>query len=174
MKSRKKIFWSYPAGTEHRDYQGDGPLLCGQGFDKHSKGCKSGLSSVAQSCPTLCDPMDCSTPGFPVHHQLPELAQTHVHWVGDAVQPLILCGPFLLLPSIFSSIRVFSNELVLHVRWLKYWSFSFSISSSGKSGVAAVKAVSETATAKIDQKSTNPFSSSQVHKETTIPSVPCS
>ena len=45
------------------------------------------FSSVAQSCPTLCDPVDCTTPGFPVHHQLPELAQTHVHWVGDAIQP---------------------------------------------------------------------------------------
>ena len=150
--SRKKKCWSYPAGIEHRDYQGDGPLLCGPGFHKHSKGCKSGpvqFSSVAQSCPTLCDPMDCSTPSFPVHYQLPELAQTHVHWVSDAIQPLILCGPFLLLPSIFSSVRVFSKESVLHIRWLKYWSFSFSISPSSKSGVAAVKNVSETAMAKI-------------------------
>ena len=87
------------------------------------------FSSVAQSCPTLCDPMDCSTPGFPVHHQLPELAQTHVHRVGDAIQPnhLILCHP-LLLPSIFPSIRVFSKESVLCIRWPKYWSFRFSIS----------------------------------------------
>ena len=89
------------------------------------------FSSVAQSCPTLWDPMDCSTPSFPVHYQLPELAQTQVHWVGDAIQPLILCGP-LLLPSIFSSIRVFSKESVLHIRWLKYWSFSFSISPSNE------------------------------------------
>ena len=101
------------------------------------------FSSVAQSCPTLWDPMDCSTPSFPVHYQLPELAQTH------AIQPLIFCGPLLLLPSIFSSIRVFSKESVLHIRWLKYWSFSFSISPSSKSGVAAVKDVSETAMAKI-------------------------
>ena len=63
--------------------------------------------SVAQSCPTLCDPMDCSTPGFPVLHHLPELAQTHVHGVGDAIC-LILCHPLLFLPSIFPSIRVFS------------------------------------------------------------------
>ena len=63
--------------------------------------------------PTLCDPMNCSTPGFPVLHILPELAQTHVHWVGDAIQPsnhLILYHPLLLLPSVFPSIRVFSNE----------------------------------------------------------------
>ena len=64
--------------------------------------------SVAQSCLTLCDPMDCSTSGFPVHHQLPELAQTHVHHVGDAISNhLILCCPLLLLPSIFPSIRGF-------------------------------------------------------------------
>ena len=80
--------------------------------------------SVAQSYPTLCNPMDYSTLGFPVHHQLLKLAQTHVHWVSDAIQP---SHPLLLLPSIFPSIRVFSNESVLHIRWPKYWSFSFSI-----------------------------------------------
>ena len=85
------------------------------------------FSSVPQSCTALCDLMDCSTPGFPVHHQLPELAQTHVYWVGDAIHHLILCRP-LLLPSSFPSIRVFSNELALHIRWLKYWSFSISLS----------------------------------------------
>ena len=88
------------------------------------------FSSVTQLCPTLCNPMDCSTPGFPVHHQLPELTQTHVHHITDAIQPSILCCP-LLLPSIFS-IRVFSNELVLHIRWPEYWSFSFSISPSNE------------------------------------------
>ena len=122
-------------------------------------------------------PMDYSTPGFPVHHQLLELAQTHVHWVGyphsfsqfscsvvsDSLWPhglqhtrlpcpsptpetyskssiksvmpsnrLILCCPLLLLPSIFSSIRVFSNESVLHIRWPNYWSFTFSISPSNE------------------------------------------
>ena len=66
------------------------------------------------------------TPGFPAHHQLLELAQTRVHWVGDAIQCLILCHP-LLLPSIFPSIRVFSSESVLHIRWPKYWNFSFGI-----------------------------------------------
>ena len=71
--------------------------------------------------------MDCSTPGFPVLHHLPELAQTHVHWVGDAIQlSLILCHPILLLPSIFPRIRVFSNESALHIRWQNYCSLSFS------------------------------------------------
>ena len=85
----------------------------------------SSSSSVNESCQFLCNPMDCSTPGFPVHHQLPELAQTH-----ELVMPsnhLILCHP-LLLPSIFPSIRVFSNESALCIRWPKYWSFSFNIS----------------------------------------------
>ena len=90
------------------------------------------FSSVAQSCPTLCDPMDCSTPGLPVHHQLPEFTQTHVHWVGDAIQPSHPLSspspPALNLPSI----KVFSNESALRIRWPKYWSFSFSISSSSE------------------------------------------
>ena len=85
------------------------------------------FSSVAQSCPTLCNPMNCSTPGLPVHHQLPEFTQTHVHRVGDAIQPFILCHPLLLLPPIPPSIRVFSNKSTLRMRWPKYWSFSFSI-----------------------------------------------
>ena len=77
-------------------------------------------SSVAQSCPTLCEPVDRSTPGFPVQHQLLELTQTHVHRVGDAILPSHLLSPSPL-PSIFPSIRVFSNEPVLHIRWPKYW-----------------------------------------------------
>ena len=93
-------------------------------------GCQ--FSSVAQSHSTLCNPMDCSIPGFPVHHQLPEHAQTHVHRVGDATQPLILCRPLLLLPSIFPSIRVFSNESAFLTTWPKCWSFSFSISTSNE------------------------------------------
>ena len=68
----------------------------------------------------------CSTSGFPVHHQLQELTQTHVHWVGDAIQPSHPLPSLLLLPSIFTSIRVFSKESVLHIRWPKYWSFGFS------------------------------------------------
>ena len=121
------------------------------------------FSSVAQSCPTLCDPMNRSTPGLPVHYQLPEFTQTHVHRVSDAIHShsimsdllfatpwtaahqtslsitnslsllkltsiksampfnhLILCHPLLLLPSVFPSIRVFSNESVFCIRWPKY------------------------------------------------------
>ena len=84
------------------------------------------FSSVAQLGLTLCDPMDCSTPGLPVHHQLMSI---------ESVMPsnhLILCCPLLSLPSIFPSIRVFSNESVLHMRWPKYWCFSFSISLSNE------------------------------------------
>ena len=78
--------------------------------------------------------MDCSTPGFPVHHQLPELTKSHVHQVSDAIQPshLILCHPLLLLLSIFPSIRVFSNESVCQIRWPNCFSFSFSISPSNE------------------------------------------
>ena len=85
-----------------------------------------------KSCLTLCDHMDCSTPGFPVHHQLTELTQIHVL---ESVMPsnhLILCRPLLLLPSIFPNIRVFSNESVLHIMWPKYWSFSCSTSPSNE------------------------------------------
>ena len=90
------------------------------------------FSSVAQSCLTLCDPMNHSTPGFPVHHQLAESTQTRVHWVVMPSNHLILCCPLLLLPSIFPSIRVFSNELALRIRWPNYWSFSFNISPSNE------------------------------------------
>ena len=86
--------------------------------------------SVAQSRPTLCDPMDCSTPGFPVAHQLLELAQTQSNELVMPSSHLILCRPLLLLPSILPSIRVSSNELALHIRWPKYWRFSFTISPS--------------------------------------------
>ena len=79
---------------------------------------------VTQPCQTLCDPMDCSTPGFPAHHQLLEFAQTQVHWVVMPSNHLILCRPILLLPSILPSIRVFPKESVLHIRWPKYWSFN--------------------------------------------------
>ena len=92
----------------------------------------SSVNSVAQSCLTLCNPMVCSSPGFPVHHQLSEPTQTHVHHVGDAIflsHPLSSPSP---PPSIFPSIRVFSNESVLRIRWPKYWSFSFSISPSNE------------------------------------------
>ena len=84
------------------------------------------LSSVAQLCLTLCDPMNRSTPGLPVHHQLPEFTQTHVHQVGDAIQPSHPLRPLFLLPPIPPSIKVFSNESTLCMRWPKYWSFIFS------------------------------------------------
>ena len=90
------------------------------------------FNSVAQLCLTLCDPMNHHMPGLPVHHQLPESIQTHVHWVGNAIQPSHpLLSPFLL-PSIFRNIRAFSNESALHIRWPKYWSFSFSVSRSNE------------------------------------------
>ena len=93
----------------------------------------SQFSSVqfTQSCPTHCDPMNRSMPGLPVHHQLLEFTQTHVHRVSDAIQPSHPL-PSLLLPPVPPSIRVFSNKSTLHMRWLKYWSFSFSISPSNE------------------------------------------
>ena len=91
------------------------------------------FSSVTQSCLTLCNPMDCSMPGLPLHHQLLEFTRTHIHQVGDAIQPSHpLSSPLLLPPSIFPNIRVISNESVLRIRWSKYWSFIFSISPSNE------------------------------------------
>ena len=90
------------------------------------------ISSVAQSCLTLCDPMNHSTLGLPVHHQLPELTQTHVHQVSDAIQPPHPLSSLLYLPPILSSVRIFSNESTLHMKWPKYWSFSLSISPSNE------------------------------------------
>ena len=90
------------------------------------------VSSVAQSCPTLCDPMNCSRPGDPVHHQFPEFILTHNNQVGAAIQPSHPLRPLLLVPSIFPSIRVFSNESVLRIRWPKYWAFSFRSSPSNE------------------------------------------
>ena len=87
--------------------------------------------SVAKSCPTLCDPMDRNRLGFPVLPYLLEFAQTHVHWVDDAIL-LIPCGPLLLLPSILPSIRVFSNGSALRIRWPKCGNFNFSISPSNE------------------------------------------
>ena len=81
-------------------------------------------SSVTKSCPFFWDPMDCSTPGFSILHCLPEFAQTHIRWIGDAIQPSHPLSPLLLLPSTFPSIKFFSNEPALRIRWPKYWSFS--------------------------------------------------
>ena len=88
--------------------------------------------SVAKSRATLCDPMDCRKPGSIVLHYLWEFAQTHLHWVSDAIQPSHPLSPLLFLPSIFPSITVFSNMSALCIRWPKYWSFSFSISFSNE------------------------------------------
>ena len=91
------------------------------------------FTSVAQLCPTLCNPKDCSMPGLPVHRQLLEFTQTYVHQVSDAIQPSHLLSPFLLLPSIFPNIRVLiSNESVLCIWWPELWSFIFSISPSNE------------------------------------------
>ena len=94
--------------------------------------CKCYCCSVTKLCPTPCSPMNCSPPGFPVIHYLMEFAQLMSI---ESVMPsnqLILCRPLLLLPSTFPSIRVFSNELALCIRWPKYWSFTFSISPSNE------------------------------------------
>ena len=92
---------------------------------------KATISSITQSCPTLCDPLNCSTPGLPITNSqsLPKPMSI------ESVMPsnhLILCHPLLLLPSIFPSIKVFSNESALRIRWPKYWSFSFNISPSNE------------------------------------------
>ena len=103
------------------------PLFVHSHIDWHLQ-----FSSVAQSFWILCDSMNCSTLGLPVHHQLPESTQTHVHWVGDTIQssdPLLAPSPPAL--NLFS-IRVFSNESALCIRWPKYWSFSFNISPSNE------------------------------------------
>ena len=98
----------------------------------HFKRVLISVSSVTQSCPSLCNPMNHSTPGLPVHHQLPEFTQTHVHQVRDAIQPSHpRSSPSLPVP-IPPSLRVFSNESTLPMRWPKYWNFSFSISPSNE------------------------------------------
>ena len=90
------------------------------------------FSSVTQSCPTLCNPMNRSTPGLPIYHQLPEFTQLMSIELVMLSNHLILCHPLLLLLSIFPSIRVFSNESAPCIRWPKYWSFSFNISPSNE------------------------------------------
>ena len=88
--------------------------------------------SVVQLRPIFCDPMDCSMPGFPFLHYFLEFAQTHIYWVSDVIQPSHPLSPLVLLPSIFPSMRVFSSESALCIRWPKSWSFSFSISPSNE------------------------------------------
>ena len=107
-------------------------FLCGLLIFFFLKTVISSVSSVTQLCPILCDPMDCSMPGLPVHHQLLEFAQTLVHWVSDAIQPFHPLSSLSSHLRIFPSIRVFSNEPALHIRWPRHWSFSFSISPSNE------------------------------------------
>ena len=107
------------------------PYICVLDF-LHSVKTTFQFSSVTQSCSTLCDPMNRSTPGLPVPHQLPESTQTCVHWVGDAIQPSHPLSSPLFLPSVFPSIRVFSNESALLIGSPEYWSFSFNISPSNE------------------------------------------
>ena len=90
------------------------------------------FSSVAQSCLNFCDPMTCSTPGLPVQHQLQSILKLMSIELVMPFHHLILCRPLLLLPSVFPSIRLFSNQSVLCIRWPVYWSFSFSISPSNE------------------------------------------
>ena len=127
----KRCTWKSKAGRIK-------PIMLSSNFLSRWKCCEDTISvilcccSVTQSCPTLHNPMDCSTPGFPVLHHLPGLAQTHVHWVGDAIQP----SHTLLSPSpptfSLSQNQDFSKESALCIRWPKYWSFSFSISLSNE------------------------------------------
>ena len=114
--------------------QGLGKIFMGSISSIEYQSCKGRFGyccccSVSQSCVTICDLMDCSTPGFPVHHHLWELISVESVMSSNH---LILCCLLLILPSIFSSIRVFSNESVLHIRCPKYWSFSFNISLSNE------------------------------------------
>ena len=102
----------------------------GTNSTKVQKGILCCCCLVVKSCLTLREPTHCSTPGFFVLHHLQEFAQIHGHWVDDAIQPSHPLSPPSLLPSIFPSIRIFSNESALHIRWPKYWSFSLSISPS--------------------------------------------
>ena len=91
------------------------------------------FSSVTQSCPTPCDPMNCSMPGLAVYHQLPEFAQTHAPWVGDAIQPSHpLSSPSSPAFNLSQHQGLFKSRSVLHIRWPKYWSFRFNISPSNE------------------------------------------
>ena len=118
-----------PLGFSRQEHWSGLPLLSPPSHHRETKNMYQ-LSSVAQLCLTLCDPMNRSTPGLPVHHQLPEFTQLMSIESMIPSSHLILCRPLLLLPLIPPSIRVFSNESHLRMRWPKYWSFSFSISFS--------------------------------------------
>ena len=106
-------------------------VLYAQVTSSHSKtSCSS--CSVVKSRSTLCNPMDCSTPGFPVLHYLREFAQTHVHRVSDAIQPSYPLSPPSLPAFNLSQIKVLYSASALCIKWPKYWSFSFNISPSSE------------------------------------------
>ena len=129
-----KIFWLSCSGVGPRSEAMILTCKCSERLEYSCWCC-----SVIQSCPTLCDPMECSTPGFPVLLRLPELGQIHAPWFIDAIQHLILYRP-LLMPSIFPSIRIFSKKSVIHIRLPNYWIFSFSLGSSSEySGLISFK-----------------------------------
>ena len=121
-----KIFWLSCSGVGPRSEAMILTCKCSERLEYSCWCC-----SVIQSCPTLCDPMECSTPGFPVLLRLPELGQIHAPWFIDAIQHLILYRP-LLMPSIFPSIRIFSKKSVIHIKLPNYWIFSFSLGSSSE------------------------------------------
>ena len=140
---------SFPLSFQEKDYVliaqkpglGSGWRINGKHvFHLNDRLYSSQFSSVAQSCLTLWDPMHCSMSGFSVHQQLLELTQTHAYWVHDAIQPSHPLSYLLLLPSCFPSIRVFSKESIICIRWPKHWSFSFRISPSNEySGLIAFR-----------------------------------
>ena len=141
MGFSRQDYWSGLLCTTPRDFPDQGiepaslmfPALAGRFFTTRATWeaqIQYQLTSFQFSRSVMSDslqPHECSMPGLPVHHQLPEFTQTHVHRVSDAIQPSHPRRPLLLLPQIPPSIRVFSNELALRMRWPKYWSFSFSI-----------------------------------------------
>jgi len=120
-----KLLTNTPSNCQHRQKQGKYEKLSRSRDYIHTMEYSVQFSSVTQSCPSLCDPMNCSTPGLPVHHQLPEFTQTHVHRLGDAIQPshpLSSPSPPAPSPSQHQSLKRLCNESALCMRWPKYWS----------------------------------------------------
>ena len=133
----KQVHWNVAGILEYVDAFGH--LITGKGEpaeegagSSYKKEIITCCCSVTQSCPTLCDLMDCSMPGFPVLHRQPEFAQTHVHWLNTIQPSHPLLPPSPPAFSLSPSIRIFSNESALHIMWPKYWSFSFSLSPSNE------------------------------------------
>ena len=139
MEFSRQEYWSgllfySPGDLPNQEIKPESPALAGRLFTTAPPGktqfSSFQFSSVTQLCPTLCDPMNRSMPGLPVYHHLPEFTQTHVHRVGDAIQPThSLSSLFPPAPNPSQHQGLF-NESILHMRWPKYWSFSFSISPS--------------------------------------------